>query len=197
MGQGTTCSSRRDATISSTWTLWRAWNLSVADHSSTLRPTRTEPTRQLGQRQTLSLDLVFPEMRPYASRLSKEEREIDSLRARSKHTWLAFALVLVPLGAAASAQVVTATKGKVTGQWNLCKNKDDVSRPSQYDATKRADVSTRLGQSLLHWSRHIESFAQRVASALVHGHNSPTPPRLLRLRCLTYSAQIPTFTVSN
>ena len=68
-------------------------------------------------------------------------------------------------------------------RWNPCKNADDGSRPSQYDATKRGDVSTRpeLVQA------HFELCKNLLPFVLLHGHASPTLHRLLRLQCLTFS----------
>ena len=39
-------------------------------------------------------------------------------------------------------------------RWSACRSAGAGSRPSLYDAAKRADVSTIPGQSLLHWSKH-------------------------------------------
>ena len=42
---------------------------------------------------------------------------------------------------------------------------------------------------------HCEHCNDLLSSMLLHGHASPTPPRLLRLQCLTFSAQAPTCSV--
>ena len=64
------------------------------------------------------------------------------------------------------------------------RNADDGSRPHLYDATKRADVSTRR--------EHCKNL---LPSVLLHGHASLTPPRLLRFRCLIFAAPAPTCNV--
>ena len=81
------------------------------------------------------------------------------------------------------------TGPKKREHWNPYINADGGGRPNLYDATKRADVSTKAGQSSLHWSRRIASIATTLLpSVLLHGHDSLAPPRLLRLSCFFFSA---------
>ena len=51
------------------------------------------------------------------------------------------------------------TGPKTCERWSPYKNADDGSQPSLCAATRKADVSTKVGQSPLHWSRHTASTA--------------------------------------
>ena len=48
---------------------------------------------------------------------------------------------------------------KTCARWSPYKNADDGNRPSLCAATRKADVSTKFGQSSLHWSRHTAGTA--------------------------------------
>ena len=51
------------------------------------------------------------------------------------------------------------TGPKTCERWNPYKNAEDENQPSLCAATRKADVSTKVGQSSLQWSRHIASTA--------------------------------------
>ena len=48
---------------------------------------------------------------------------------------------------------------KTCERWSAYKNADDGHQPSLSAAARKADVSTKVGQSSLHWPRHIASIA--------------------------------------
>ena len=51
------------------------------------------------------------------------------------------------------------TEPKTCERWNPYKNADDGNQPSLCAAIRKANVSTKVGQSSVHWSRHIASTA--------------------------------------
>ena len=56
-------------------------------------------------------------------------------------------------------QALQWTEPNTCERWNPHKNEDDGNQPSLCAATSKADVSTNVGQSSLHWSRTIASTA--------------------------------------
>ena len=83
------------------------------------------------------------------------------------------------------------TEPRIRERWNPCKTRTMEGRPSQYDATRKADVSTRLGLRLLHWSRHIA----RSAKTSCPRYCFKVTPLRHRLDCFTFSADL--FSPSN
>ena len=51
------------------------------------------------------------------------------------------------------------TEPKTCGLWSPYKNANDGYHPGLCAATRKADVSTKVGQSSLHWSKHIANTA--------------------------------------
>ena len=91
-------------------------------------------------------------------------------------------LVAVPLSGRESAGGDGAKS--MTPLWSIRKpaNADDGNQPSLCVATRKVDVSTKVGQSSLHWSRHIASTATKSCLQYCFMVTPlPTPPRLFRV----------------